>query len=120
MQVGTPQDIYHRPGSTFVADFVGSSNVLPATFVERFTGRARPASLRPEALRLVADGGHEATVVHASFLGAMTRIAVRLDGVELTALTALTGNAVRLPEPGTVVRIDWDADHMHLMDETDG
>ena len=33
-QVGTPQDIYHRPTTAFVARFIGSSNVLTADVVE--------------------------------------------------------------------------------------
>src|SRR5690606_4848027 len=35
MQVGTPEEIYRRPQSRFVADFVGSSNVMAPSFVER-------------------------------------------------------------------------------------
>jgi putative spermidine/putrescine transport system ATP-binding protein len=35
MQIGTPQDIYRRPATRFVADFVGSSNILPPEFVQR-------------------------------------------------------------------------------------
>ena len=59
MQVGSPEDIYQRPNSRFVADFVGSSNVLPPDFVARHGGQRRWASLRPEAVRIVdgeADG----------------------------------------------------------------
>ena len=55
-QVGTPEQIYKTPNSRFVADFVGSSNVLPPDFVERHVGEKRWASLRPEAVRLVAEG----------------------------------------------------------------
>ena len=40
MQVGTPQEIYGSPNSRFVADFVGSSNVLPPDFVDRHGGSA--------------------------------------------------------------------------------
>lgn len=39
MQIGTPEDIYQRPKTRFVADFVGSSNVLPPDFVQRYSGR---------------------------------------------------------------------------------
>ena len=59
MQVGSPEEIYQRPNSRFVADFVGSSNVLPPDFVARYGGQRRWASLRPEAVRIVdgeADG----------------------------------------------------------------
>src|SRR5438477_12245584 len=34
-QIGTPDEIYERPASTFVAEFIGSSNLLPVRIVER-------------------------------------------------------------------------------------
>ena len=48
VQVGTPQEIYRQPNSRFVADFVGSSNVLPPDFVKRVlaVSRAGPACAR--------------------------------------------------------------------------
>ena len=52
MQIGTPEDIYQRPQTRFVADFVGSSNVLPPDFVQRYAGQHRWGSLRPEAIRV--------------------------------------------------------------------
>jgi putative spermidine/putrescine transport system ATP-binding protein len=115
-QVGSPQEIYHRPDSKFVADFVGSSNVLPAYFVEKITGQAKTASLRPEAVRVVDAGGYEAAVVHSSFLGSTTRISVRLDEVEITALI---DNKLSPPAAGEKVRVDWNPDHLHLMDDND-
>src|SRR6185295_11555004 len=57
MQVGTPEDIYRRPKSRFVADFVGSSNVLTPEFVNMMLGEKRWASLRPEAIHVVKAGG---------------------------------------------------------------
>ncbi len=46
VQVGTPEDIYERPQTRFVADFVGSSNVLPPAFAKAAGGgrNAGPAS----------------------------------------------------------------------------
>ena len=41
MQIGAPEEIYLRPNTRFVADFVGSSNVLSPDFVERHTGQRR-------------------------------------------------------------------------------
>ena len=107
-QVGTPTDIYHRPATQFVADFIGESN-----FLDVDAGRAARASqLSPTGVVCPArsktdrpgdaDGaaGSRPTrvpeeapanslrgrVVQASFLGSQTRIAVRCDGVE-TPLT---------------------------------
>ena len=50
VQVGTPTSVYERPESRFVADFVGSSNVLPPAFAERHGGVAKWTSLRPEKI----------------------------------------------------------------------
>jgi putative spermidine/putrescine transport system ATP-binding protein len=76
-QVGTPSDIYMRPRTRFVADFVGSSNVLPPEVARHF-GARRWASLRPEAVRLVpAEGAVLAGTVRAvRYLGSGTRVTV--------------------------------------------
>lgn len=107
VQVGSPEDIYYRPEVRFVADFVGSSNVLPT----EMTGAAGPAALRPEALRL-ADAGVPAVVTGVSFLGAATRVTLNAGGTRVTAL--LPKGAPR-PAPGEAVHLAWDAADLHLM-----
>lgn len=116
MQIGTPEEIYRRPKSRFVADFVGSSNVLPPDFVQRHSGQRRWASLRPEKISLVpsANGAACGTVISRSFLGATNRYGVVLDGVRLHVV-APAGEAV--PEEGTQVAISWNPADLHLMDE---
>jgi len=113
MQVGTPEDVYKRPRSRFVADFVGSSNVLPPEFVARHSGAARWASLRPEALRLGADG-IPATVVSRSYLGASTRLALESDGQRLNAVLPA---GVALPDDGASVCIAFDRADLHVMED---
>ena len=77
VQVGTPGELYHRPRSRFIADFIGQSNLLPGKVVERNAHRAcrsKPPregssrasnngvpdrvmiSIRPEQMRVVRDG----------------------------------------------------------------
>ncbi len=54
-QVGTPEEVYGRPRTRFVADFVGSSNVLPPELTSR---SRRPCTLVEPATRgAAADGG---------------------------------------------------------------
>ncbi|MDD7267270.1 MAG: ABC transporter ATP-binding protein, partial [Lachnospiraceae bacterium] len=72
-QVGRPIDIYNEPENAFVADFIGESNILPATMIEDRVvqivgvkmpcvdegfGRNRPvdAVIRPEDIHLGAPG----------------------------------------------------------------
>ncbi|MCB9957212.1 MAG: ABC transporter ATP-binding protein [Rhodospirillaceae bacterium] len=115
-QVGPPEEIYRRPRSPFVADFVGSSNVLPPEFVRQLTGRTRPASLRPEVIRLAPEG-QAATVLDHSFLGAATRLAVAMASAAGSArmhVLLRPGDAV--PEVGDTVRLAWEPDDLHVME----
>jgi len=114
IQVGTPREIYRRPRSRFVADFVGSSNVLPPDFVVDIAGERKWASLRPEAIKLASTGGREVSVIGSSFLGGTTRLALELDGLRLHALVP---SAAAIPQPGQRLRVDWNPDDMHLMED---
>ena len=118
MQVGAPQDIYRRPASRFVADFVGSSNVLPPDFVARHAGERRWASLRPEAVKVHAASdaaaGIAASVVSRAYLGGQTRLGLDAEGQRINALLA-AGDA--LPVEGDAVRIAFSRADLHLMDD---
>src|SRR5215207_5037818 len=76
-QVGAPTEIYERPRTRFVADFIGEINILEEA------GRAR--ALRPEKIRLVSGGARvSGTVETANFLGGSTLLRVRTaDGRSL-------------------------------------
>ncbi len=111
-QIGTPQDIYRRPATRFVADFVGSSNVLPPDFTAAHGGAKAWASLRPESIRL-ADKGIEAVLVSRSFLGATVRVILDAGG---TRLTAVLPASIHLPEDGSMVFIGWDRADLHVME----
>jgi putative spermidine/putrescine transport system ATP-binding protein len=107
VQVGGPEDIYYRPEVPFVADFVGSSNILPPAL----TGLTGLAAIRPEALRLT-EAGTPATVTAVSFLGAATRVALDANGTRMTAL--LPKGAAR-PANGALVHVSWDVGDLHQM-----
>ena len=115
-QIGTPAQIYARPATRFVADFVGSSNVLPPSVTERLGGPARWASLRPEALRLVAADAAvlSGPVVALRYLGAGTRVQIAAQGAEVSALLP-AGQPV--PEPGSTVGLAFEPGALHLMDD---
>lgn len=101
-QIGTPEELYSRPASAFVADFVGLSNRVPAVVqgeVATVLGTTLPlvsadapagsgvALVRPEDVLIVPGddpGATSAAVVSTSFLGSLRRTRVRLDdGLEL-------------------------------------
>ncbi len=112
-QVGAPEDIYARPNSRFVADFVGSSNVLPPDLTRAFGGPVKWSSLRPEKTRLAASGPVMGEVTALRYLGANTRVIVACNGVEIAALVP-AGQS--LPDAGARVGIAVDLADLHMME----
>ncbi len=87
-QVGTPSDVYEHPSSTFVAGFVGTSNLVSGEIAKRITGSDARFSIRPEKIHLgAADQKPEADMFFANgrvrdvvYLGLYTRYLVELEG----------------------------------------
>lgn len=112
-QLGTPEDIYHRPDSSFIARFVGSSNVLSADQLRAFGLNAQSASLRPEAIILDPNGAWPAKVIGKSFLGSATKLTLELPQARLTALVDhAQGKTIA---HGDDVRVSWAEKAMHSM-----
>jgi putative spermidine/putrescine transport system ATP-binding protein len=100
-QCAPPAELYDRPATPFVAEFVGSMNrlqavaegdgkvrvgrqLLPADGVAPASGSAVTVLVRPEALVVTGDEAGDCTVIIATFRGATTRLQLlRTDGVEL-------------------------------------
>ncbi|HXV06272.1 MAG TPA: ABC transporter ATP-binding protein [Solirubrobacterales bacterium] len=147
-QVGVPEDVYERPATTFVAGFIGVSNLMPATVsgprevrldhgptvaasVDGFSpGERCHAVVRPEKLQVEAVGGAAAAngrprvegIVESSlYLGTATQIAVDIgDGVRMTVLVPNANEELRqrLPGGGARVALSWESEHMHLVRES--
>ncbi len=126
-QVGSPEALYLRPRTAFVADFIGEMNFIPAEKVAQLPGSLRvaqtsaaPASrlgIRPEYVRLHEAGSHAAglencypgRVVRSVFLGPTTRLQVDVGGLQLTVdqpgrspLAALQDVLVEIPAQSLV------------------
>jgi putative spermidine/putrescine transport system ATP-binding protein len=84
-QVDTPQEVYTRPATEFVAEFVGVTNHVPVEDGDR--PRIRPGApmrqVRPEGLAVGDPDGLPATVLTSTFLGAVTRFALTTEVGEL-------------------------------------
>ena len=112
-QAGTPAEIYQKPANRFVADFVGSSNVLPPALVKRITGESRWGSLRPEAVRVGKGDGLKAKVVAAHYTGAVTKVVTECEGQRISA-SLDAGEAV--PALGSEVSLEFSKGDVHLME----
>ncbi|MCS3420617.1 ABC transporter ATP-binding protein [Pseudomonas yamanorum] len=84
-QVDTPRNLYMKPATTFVAEFVGTSNVIRGELAQRLSGNPQPFSIRPEHVRF-AEGPLGTGEVEVSGLlhdiqyqGSATRYELKLE-----------------------------------------
>ena len=120
-QVADPAELYSRPATAFVAEFVGTMNRLPAELgggastvtVLGTTVPAQPggpdsgpvdALIRPENLTIKAIVGGNGIVTNRTFLGAVTRVAVRLSGDTEVSVDISSTVALEMA-PGTAVEV---------------
>jgi putative spermidine/putrescine transport system ATP-binding protein len=84
VQLGSAEDVYRRPASSFVANFVGTSAVFTAEEAKKILGHTGACSIRPEHMDIVSGKNPAGTialtgtVAETIFLGASTRIIVDL------------------------------------------
>jgi spermidine/putrescine transport system ATP-binding protein len=143
-QVGDPEAVYERPATTFVAGFIGVSNLMPGvvqstghpgkvrldsgveieTSVNGFgRGDRCHAVVRPEKLRIskVGEAGPsgaasvEGVVESSLYLGTSTQLIVRLpDGVRMTVLVPNADEAARQGLPGGGAEVRLDWAPEHI------
>jgi putative spermidine/putrescine transport system ATP-binding protein len=115
-QVGRPTDIYARPRTRFVADFVGSSNVLEPAMTKALGGPEAWASLRPEAVRLVPWNKSDlrGSVTALRYLGSAMRVTVILP---FGTLSVLVPAGMPMPQMGDSVGLILASNGLHVMEE---
>ena len=114
-QVGTPDELYHRPASAFVAEFIGNTNLIRGEVIEQIGREVRvrtgmgeivamagdgaavntrevTLSVRPEQVEIV-EGAERAgrnrvtgRVVESSFLGESSEHVIEVNGVKVRAI----------------------------------
>jgi ABC-type sugar transport system ATPase subunit len=122
-QIGTPEDVYDRPASTFVASFIGAPpmNLLPAATLPA-TGQPSDKLLlgvRPEHLVWAAAGDTplvEGTASVVEPLGSDTLVSLDVAGTALVA--RLPPRIVR--RKGEAVRLAADPANLHFFDKATG
>lgn len=102
-QIGTPNDIYYRPRTAYVADFVGNANVI------RMNGQT--LAIRTENVLINGEEPcvHNAVVLEKSFAGGQLRILFELhDGQNITASRFGIDADIAV---GDQIKIGWYADN---------
>ncbi|HYF91281.1 MAG TPA: ABC transporter ATP-binding protein [Symbiobacteriaceae bacterium] len=133
-QIGPAAEIYDRPRTRFVAEFIGETNLLPARVLERTAagavveavgvrlplpvrelppGDQLVLSVRPERVRVAGAPGRasiEARVSDRIYVGSGVKIIARgPDGMTITA-TGMPGTPLAACQPGEPVSLTFDAD----------
>lgn len=101
VRIGTPEEVWRRPETAAVAALLGHT-VVTGTFAGITPGSGTALAVRPDAVRLDANGDHEATVITSAFRGPEWVVTVDVDGVRANAVTGVT------LKPGSRVRLSVD------------
>ncbi len=122
-QVATPAELYEAPASSFVAGFVGTSNLLTGDAARSVIGREGCFSIRPEKITIGADGRTRGRIANVVYLGSVNHYVVDLDGGG-TFLTVLRqnqhGTADQVLTPGQPVGLTWSDEHVIDLTPTSG
>jgi spermidine/putrescine transport system ATP-binding protein len=143
-QLGRPADIYEAPANTFVAGFIGASNLLAGTLDGNVvvidggirmqlpaeprelleSGRRVVVSIRPEKIAVGQPAqpswvSFEASVIDTVYLGASTSISLDAGGtLRLVALQSHeSGRTGPVLQRGERVPVSWDPDDALVLDE---
>ena len=145
VQIGTAEDLYHRPASRFVAEFIGRVNLVPgrvAEIADSFarvealgslitarpvsrtlaTGAAVQLVVRPEVIEFCSDPNETApqqaaaTVVAHTFLGEKTEYLLSCEGATLHAVHHNAGPGGVIAD-GTTVWLRFAEDAVTVLPE---
>lgn len=136
-QIGSPQEIYARPASRFVADFIGKTNFVPALIKSKDEvevgevtlahneGSSLPPGtpvtlvLRPEAVSLSSeDGPLEGRVRRVMFLGNIAEYLVETQGAGTWLVDVPNPADVGMFKMGQIVRLTPSRNAIHVLHET--
>ena len=127
VQVGTPAEIYERPASRYVAEFMGAANILPATAdgsglaidgIGRVHAPATPpgrvhVALRPERLAIGRQHANQVSgaVIRSAYRGAAIEHLVQVPGgpALLVSQPLVAGLGTPLAA-GAAIDVSWPAD----------
>ncbi|MFP5218859.1 MAG: ABC transporter ATP-binding protein [Actinomycetes bacterium] len=147
-QLGTPEELYERPATAYVANFLGQSNMLEVTVLEPAVdgtevevggvrlvvpGRHGPrgarlhVGVRPEKVSMSVAGADTArlgntlpaTVTDVVFTGLSTQYVVKTPWDQELVVFEQNAGADDRPRPGTAVVVAWQVAHTFVLDDGD-
>jgi putative spermidine/putrescine transport system ATP-binding protein len=121
VQIAEPVDLYERPRTRFVADFVGGANILEPGIASALGVPEGLYALRPEKVSVFANGEKppagllsiEGTVGDVQYQGAIRRVHAKAAGTPITAAIPAGGAGI---DAGATVMLAFPAAALHRMD----
>jgi spermidine/putrescine transport system ATP-binding protein len=140
-QLGSPDELYERPETPFVAGFLGVSNLLPGTVAgpdlvrldngaqvhvraETLHGRTGRVAvgIRPEKIRIDAGEANtlDGIVKESAYVGVATQHIVETESGRLTIYVQNVRPGAEGAAPGDRLRLSWSPDATFVVDSTEG
>lgn len=135
-QVGTPKEVYYKPKTEFVADFIGTANFIDASIEsvhektaevnihgkkigipyegDKKSGDKCRLVLRPEAIEIKEEGFLRGTVLLSTFMGSYQDYVVRVKDVEIK-IQDNNPQGRRVFEEGETVMISFSPYNVHII-----
>jgi putative spermidine/putrescine transport system ATP-binding protein len=121
-QIGTPQQVYEKPQTKFVASFLGVSNIFEGAAAKEIFGSPTMVNIRPERVKLVpeatklsaGESGVVGTIIEASYIGATTIYVIQTQSGQRLIATRLNEelpDQINRFETGDRVGAVWKSDH---------
>ena len=122
-QIDTPRNLYTLPKTSFVADFVGTSNVINSELAQQITGKNQPFSIRPE--HIFIDNGAKlpntfavnGKVVNVQYQGSNSKITFDAGQQNIAFVVASADyNEAELPKIGEYLIVRWLKNNMVMLE----
>ncbi len=123
-QVDSPRNLYTQPKTSFVADFVGTSNIINGELAQQITGKNQPFSIRPEHIEVFSNQSKtlkvNGEVADIQYQGATSKIEVATEfSVDNQHISMVLSNAEntesQLPKIGQKITLCWPQSRMVML-----
>ncbi len=120
-QVDSPRNLYMQPKTSFVADFVGTSNIIGSDLAQKITGNNQPFSIRPEHINIHTNQKNVlkivGEVVDVQYHGANSKIEIAVGGQSISmVLSNAEHDESALPKIGQSLTLCWPQSRMVMLD----
>ncbi len=119
-QVDSPRNLYSLPKTSFVADFVGTSNIIGSELAQQITDSNQPFSIRPEHINIYDNQKNvmkvTGEVADIQYHGATSKVEVAVNSQLLAMVLSNTENTeAQLPKIGQKLTLCWPQSRMVML-----